>query len=86
MVAVMLCASLLAASIGGVVLYQSSTVIERNTYKNLEIMAEDYANIFSKSTERVETTLNAYVTSINATLDMEALHRDPDFVPEKLPG
>lgn len=78
MVAVMLCASLLAASIGGVVLYQSSSVIERNTYKNLEIMAEDYANIFSKSTEHVETTLNAYVTSISATLDMGSLRRDPD--------
>ena len=78
MVVVMLCASLLSASIGGVVLYQSSRFVEQNTYKNLTVTAENYANVFSKSTEKVEATLAAYLSSIYGTLDFSTLFSDPD--------
>lgn len=76
MVAVMLCASLLAAAIGGFVLHQSSKIIERNTYNNLELMAENYADIFSKSTDRVEFILNAYLSSISATFNKERFNKE----------
>lgn len=78
MVVVMLCASVLSAAIGGLVLYKSSEVVESNVYKNLELKADNYANIFSSSTEKVENTLNSYLSSINGTLDYAALFRDPD--------
>lgn len=78
MVVVMLCASLLSALIGGMVLYQSSKVVEQNTYKNLEMTAENYASAFSKSTEKVESTLDSYMSSISGTIDFQALLANPD--------
>ena len=78
MVVVMLCASVLSASIGGMVLYQSSKVVEQNVYKNLEMTAENYANVFSKSTEKVENTLASYLSSINGTIDFNRLSSAPD--------
>ena len=78
MVVVMLCASILSASIGGMVLYQSSKVVEANVYKNLEMTAENYANVFSKSTERVENTLASYLSAINGTIDYKTLFSNPD--------
>ncbi len=78
MVVVMLCASVLSAAIGGLVLYQSSKVVEENVYKNLEMTAENYASIFSNSTEKVENTLDSYLSAINGTIDYDALYSDPD--------
>lgn len=78
MVVVMLCASVLSASIGGMVLYQSSSVVEKNVYKNLEMTAENYAKVFSDSTEQVEITLESYLSSIWGTMDLSALYADPD--------
>ena len=78
MVVVMLCASVLSAAIGGLVLYQSSRVVEENVYKNLEMTAENYASVFSDSTEKVENTLDTYLSAINGTLDYDALFSDPD--------
>ncbi len=78
MVVVMLCASVLSAAVGGLVLYQSSKVVEQNVYRNLELTADNYASIFSDSTEKVESTLEAYLSAINGTFDYSALYRDPD--------
>ena len=78
MVVVMLCASVLSAAIGGLVLYQSSEVVEANVYKNLELTADNYASIFSDSTEKVESTLTSYLSAINGTLDYDALFANPD--------
>lgn len=78
MVVVMLCASVLSAAIGGLVLYQSSKVVEKNVYKNLEMTAENYANIFSNSTEKVESTLDSYMSSVKGTIDYDALYSNPD--------
>lgn len=74
----MLCASILSAAIGGLVLYQSSRVVEANVYKNLELTADNYASVFSDSTEKVENTLSSYLSSINGTMDYDALFADPD--------
>lgn len=78
MVVVMLCASVLSASIGGMVLYQSSRVVEKNVYRNLEMTAENYAKVFSDSTEQVEITLESYLSAIWGTMDLAALYADPD--------
>jgi methyl-accepting chemotaxis protein len=78
MVVVMLCASILSAAIGGLVLYQSGQVVEANVYKNLELTADNYASVFSDSTEKVENTLSSYLSSINGTMDYNALLADPD--------
>lgn len=78
MVVVMLCASVLSAAIGGLVLYQSSEVVETNVYHNLELTARNYADTFSDSTEKVESTLSAYLSAINGTIDYDTLLRDPD--------
>lgn len=77
MVLVMLCASVLSAAIGGLVLYQSSKVVEENVYRNLEMTAENYAHVFSNSTEKVENTLNSYLSAINGTIDYDALFSEP---------
>lgn len=74
----MLCASVLSAAIGGLVLYQSSRVVEANVYRNLELTADNYASVFSDSTEKVENTLDSYLSSINGTVDYSALFSDPD--------
>lgn len=79
----MLCASVLSASIGGMVLYQSSRVVEANVYRNLETTAENYAGIFSDSTEKVENTLNSYLSSIKGTIDFKALYSNPDLYLKK---
>lgn len=74
----MLCASVLSAAIGGLVLYQSSKVVEANVYRNLELTAYNYASVFSSSTEKVENTLDSYLSSINGTIDYDALFSEPD--------
>lgn len=74
----MLCASILSAAIGGLVLYQSSRVVEKNVYRSLELTAENYASVFSDSTEKVENTLDSYLSAINGTLDYDALFSGPD--------
>ena len=75
----MLCASVLSASIGGLVLYQSSQVVEENVYRNLANTAEKYAGSFSKSTEKVEATLDSYLSAMKGTLDFQALFSNPDL-------
>ncbi len=78
MVAIMISAAALSSIIGSIVLSQAGNVIEENALNNLQSTAEAYAKEFSITTEKVESTLDAYIASIISTIDIDRAVNEKD--------
>lgn len=78
MAAIMVCSAALAAVIGSVSLYQASNVIEKKAYDNLELTAKFYAGEFGKTAVMVESVLNSYLASLDASFDMQRAKEKKD--------
>ncbi len=78
MVAIMVCSATLGAVIGSITLYQAGRLVEKNTYDNLRLAAESYANEFSKTTVSVESVLDSYLSAISATFSAEQARNEQD--------
>ncbi len=82
MVAIMVCSAILSATIGSIALFQSSSAMKEKAYQNLLLTAESYANDFSKTTEHVESAVRAMGAAVSATINLEALRKDRNYIEE----
>jgi len=74
------CCIFTAFLIGGFSLYQGSKFIKAEASQKLLFMSRSYANEFSQTFERAESSVNSMHDVITATFDMHAFREDPDYL------
>ena len=74
------CCIFTAFLVGGFSLYQGSKFIKAEANQKLMYMSRSYANEFSQTFEKAESTVNSMHDVITATFDIKSFREDPSYL------
>lgn len=79
-VGIIACSLIISILIGSISLFQSSKYIKKEADDKLIYMSEDYANKLNLTLNTVEDTANTLSSSIKATIDLDKLKNDSEYM------